>query len=627
MTGITITTVPYVNGSTPKTLTFNDTGAGATTFGTTTAGTSILVLNENLTITGNVGHKPAVTLNGIRVSTGRSATLALDTANFSSFAFAAGADSNPIILNGDLSLSRTSTAATLNLNSLRLYGTGNLAILSGGTTDITVARWTPLYTGTITVGSAGQAATLTATASNAYQWPQQANFVLANTPGTVQTLNFQRYAQIGSLAGLASDGAAVMASGNTLYLGNASNTTFAGAFTTSGAGGIAKVGSGTMTLTNANANHVGTGGTIVRRGGQTLSGASGAVAGSKVSVDGGLLTLDNSGGTFISRLGDAQTISLGSLTLTSYSGAGAQTEQTGTLTLAAPGTITVTNGTTSGDRTSLYFTGTPVRAAAQYGSAVNFAGTASQTFGTGSTDSPNVYADNAWPNARGTAAILPYATVDNTGAGTTIDWAVDTTATKHYIQSYVTAGNTYTALPGSTGNSATNYRVQGNGPLVTAGIAANSLKIETTGNTQTLDLNGQTLTLTGSASVGSAVLKTGSDTGNNAYEVKNGAIAPSAGTELIVHTFGDLLISANLSTSFTSFAKGGSGKLILTGTRAATFSGASGIAGTLELGGSTDTTISGVISGPGAAACLTPSCPSRTPVPWVPANSPSPATA
>ena len=65
---------------------------------------------------------------------------------------------------------------------------------------------------------------------------------------------------------------------------------------------------------------------------------------------------------------------------------------------------------------------------------------------------------------------------------------------------------------------------------------------------------------------------------------------------------GDLAVSAPLNPAIAGLAKGGPGKLVLSGSRAATLSGAISIAGSLEFQGA-GTTLSGAISGPGALIC------------------------
>ena len=98
----------------------------------------------------------------------------------------------------------------------------------------------------------------------------------------------------------------------------------------------------------------------------------------------------------------------------------------------------------------------------------------------------------------------------------------------------------------------------------------------------------------------SGILKSGT----NAYEIKGSATnAITAGTELIAQVSGgDLTISAPLNTAILGIAKGGSGKLILSGARAGTLSGNIGITGTLEFQGA-GTVLSGAISGPGGLTC------------------------
>ena len=364
---------------------------------------------------------------------------------------------------------------------------------------------------------------------------------------------------------------AVTNGGFLLTIGGSGNATASGII--SGSGGLTKSGAGSLTLTGANDY---TGATTISRGILMLSGASGAITGSNVNVRGGTLVLDNST-AWADRLGAATTLSLGSMTLTSYDGAGDRTESTGATTFATSGKVTINNGNTAGDRTTLAL-GAVTRSV---GAAIDFVGTGGTLGGAG--DTPKVTSTGAFPGA--VNGILPWATVG--GA----QWAENNSGS---IRAY--SGSFNTDL-----TTATNIQnAQTTGTLALAAPAvANSLNLITSGAGQSLSLGSNNLTLGSATGSAAAILKSGVDTYTISGTGQVRAGSAGAGTELIAHVDGgDLTISAPLATAIVGIAKGGTGKLILSGTRAATFSNGIGITGTLELQGST-TALSGVVSGTG----------------------------
>ncbi len=345
------------------------------------------------------------------------------------------------------------------------------------------------------------------------------------------------------------------------YGGNISNATMT----------LSKTGYGTQTLTGANSYG---GATTIYAGTLALSGASGSVLNSAFSVKGGTLSLDNSGGAWVNRIADtgaASVLSLGSLSLTSYNNAGIQTETVGATSFTTGGKVTITNGTGTAQTTLAM--GTVTRSA---GAAVDFVGT-NGTLG-GGANSPNV-TSSSWPAL--TNSILPWATVGGT------NWA---TTGANGIVAY--SPGSFVDPTSAASNALNNAQLTGSGTM-NAVKSFNSLNVISSVASQSFDLStAGVLTLTSGG-----ILKSGI----NAYTISGSAAnAITAGTELITHVDGGALtISAPLNSAIVGIAKGGTGNLILTGTRAGTLSGAVGLGGgTLEFQGLT-TTITGPITGPG----------------------------
>jgi autotransporter-associated beta strand protein len=353
----------------------------------------------------------------------------------------------------------------------------------------------------------------------------------------------------------------------------------------SGATTLTKEGPGTQTFTAASTY---AGATTVENGTLALSGAAGAIASTTVTARGGTLLLDNSGGTWVNRLADGTALSLGSLTLRSFNGAGTQSETVGATTFATSGKVTIDIGGGT-DQTTLALTSVAARSA---GAAIDFVGVGG-TLGSGA-NSPNVTSGGAFPGTSN--GILPWATVNGTS------WAQDN-ANSIRAATGITYYDPTTTASDSTKNAQLNG-VAGVSTLASA-KAFSSFNAIASASGQSLNLAaGANLNLTSGA-----ILKSGSD----GYTISSGggilgAGATGTGTELITHVDGgDLTISAPLNTAIMGIAKGGTGKLILSGTRAGTMNGASSIAGgQLEFQGLT-TTFSGALSGPGGLTVnLTP---------------------
>jgi fibronectin-binding autotransporter adhesin len=397
-----------------------------------------------------------------------------------------------------------------------------------------------------------------------------------DTTGSTGTIGLDRSAQatpwLGGLAGSVDLATAITGYSGitslTLNPQTGSSVSYGGVIANgSGAMTLNKSGAGTQTLTSANTY---SGATTVWAGTLALGGTSGSALSSAFTVKGGTLSLDNSGGTWANRLTDGTAISLGSLTLKSDNGGSPQTETIGATTLATSGKITVDNGTGAG--TTLAVNGTVTRAA-NSGVAIDFVGVGG-TLGSGAGN-PNVTATTLPANANG---ILPWATVNGT------QWAENNAnSVRAYSGTFVD--------PTSAGTDATkNAQLTGTGTMGSA-KSFNSLNVIASGAGQSMSLSG-ILTLTSPG----AILKSGSD----AYSITSSvANAITAGTELIAHVDGGALtISAPLNTAILGLAKGGTGDLILSGSRG-TLSGAISIAGgQIEFRGS-GFTLSGVVTGVG----------------------------
>jgi len=330
---------------------------------------------------------------------------------------------------------------------------------------------------------------------------------------------------------------------------------------------LVKMGPGTQTFTGTNTY---SGATNIYAGTLALSGASGTALNSAFTVRGGTLALDNSS-AWADRLTNGTALSLGSLTLTSFNGAGVQSEAVGATTFAVGGKVTINNGATVGDQTTLAL-GAVTRSA---GAAIDFVGTGLGTLG-GGVDSPNVTSSALPAN---TNLILPWATVGGT------QWAENNT---NSIRAY---SGTFVDPTVAASSATSNAQLTGTGAIASA-KSFNSLNVVASGAGQSLNL---------SASVGNLTLTSGAilKSGTDAYTISSSGSPTlgniTAGTELIAHVDGGALtISAPLNAAIVGLAKGGTGNLILAGTRASSLSGATSIAGgQLEFQGAT-TSISNV---------------------------------
>jgi autotransporter-associated beta strand protein len=222
---------------------------------------------------------------------------------------AANTASGVLLLNGNLTFNNA-TAAGTKVQITRSSGTGYID-LGGGTRTFTIndggavddleitvkvtngglvkegagvlafANTLSDYTGATTINGGTIRANSTTVLSN------QSTYTLANTAGVTLDLNGNSHT-IGGLSGGGSTGGTVALGAATLTVGNNNaNTTYTGAIT--GAGGLTKIGTGSLTLASGLAY---TGATLVSNG--TLV-VNGSLASSGVTVNGADAVLGGSG--------------------------------------------------------------------------------------------------------------------------------------------------------------------------------------------------------------------------------------------------------------------------------------------------------------------------------------------
>jgi len=338
------------------TLTAGDAGSTSYAGSITGSGSFMKVGSGTFTLSAASSYTGATTVNAGQLSLG-GANLLADTSavSLTGGAIGLGGNSDTVgsfaISGGSLTGSGTMTAATYavsggtvtaNLGAGTMNVTGNAAL--NGTSRATALN---LNSGTLALGSAGRLAATT---------------TLAVTGSAGASLTLGGNETIGSLAGAAN----VALGSSTLTVGGANtSTTYSGGI--SGAGGLTKSGSGTLTLTGSNgftggaslnagtlavgsANALGSAGTISFGGGTLQFSASNTTdysgrfsnaAGQQYSIDtnGQDVTLASTlagNGSSVAKLG------LGTLLLT------ANNTLTGGATISQ-GTLQVGNGTTTGN--------------------------------------------------------------------------------------------------------------------------------------------------------------------------------------------------------------------------------------------------------------------------------------
>jgi autotransporter-associated beta strand protein len=376
-------------------------------------------------------------------------------------------------------------------------------------------------------------------------------------------LNFGSAATLGGLTGpgALSLGSAAVSVGN-----NNSSTSYSGAM--SGAGSLAKIGSGVLTLTGSNTY---TGGTSINSGTLLLDfSAAGAPAGNIInfSADSSALTL---GG--------------GTLAIQGITSGGTSSQQFNGLTLAADASTIRLNKNGNANLPSLSLGALAATTTASAGGTLlldtSLGGTITTTT---NKDSTGIYGGR----------IVYY-------DGSNYNWATTTSSGPTYTLSGATATTT---LPASGATAGTNYSLASSGGTTVAGEPANTLKISPP--------SGGTLTISsGSLTLGAGGLLF---TGTNDYRVSGGSITAGNGSgayELIVQQYAannNLTIAsvlANNGSNATALTKAGPGLLTLSAANNSYTGGTNVLAGTLaisgNIGGST------VLVGESGAATLTQS--------------------
>jgi len=541
------------------------------------------------------------TLSGASTFTG-GVTMTAGTASFTSTGLGSASAANKITFAGNSTL-QWGAATTTDLSSRLIINTGVTATLDTGANNVTFASIFGLEnnskgtlnktgSGTLTLGTGvnqfagnivitnGRVNLNSSTnPSGQFGMWQSAYDTTGSTGAIGLNVNGQTTPWLGGLAGSVNLATAITGYGSitslTLNPQSGSSVSYGGDISNA-AMTLNKTGHGTQTLTGTNSYG---GATTVWAGTLALAGASGTALNSAFTVRGGTLELDNSTNLVASRIADTlapSVLSLGSLTLKGFNTGGIQGETVGATTFAVGGKVTVINGTAVGDRTT-FAMGAVTRST---GAAIDFVGTNGTLGGAG--DTPNVTTSGTFPG--GSNGILPWATVN----GTT--WAGAATA-----NSIVAYAGAFVDPTSAASNAADNAQLTGTGSIATA-KNFNSLNVITSGAGQSLNLaSGANLNLTSGG-----ILKSGTD----AYTISSGGgilgAGAGAGTELIAHVNGGALtISAPLDTDINSIAKGGTGDLILSGTRKADFNGNTSIAGgQLEFQGN-GFTLSGVVTGAG----------------------------
>ena len=337
-------------------------GAGTLTLtNTNTYDGSTAVNAGTLTVTTNGGLGSAV--GGTTIASG--ATLAVDGSGGTGGGITYST-AEPVILNGGTLnnvAGANSFAGPMTLSAASsINSTAGTLTLTGGIATGTIAPFNVTFSGvgnttvssTKITGNGGLIKTGTGTlilsAANDYTGVTTINagtlqlsggstigaIVLANAAGTVLDLHGTNET-ISSLSGGGTTGGNVTLGIGTLTVGDATNTSFGGVI--SGAGGLIKQGTSTLTLTNTNTYD---GSTEVNAGTLkvTAVGGLGSGVGGTTVASGSILAFDGSGGNIIYSIAEPVTLNGG--TLSNVAGANIFV---GAVTLSAPSTIGSTSGT------------------------------------------------------------------------------------------------------------------------------------------------------------------------------------------------------------------------------------------------------------------------------------------
>jgi len=392
-------------------------------------------------------------------------------------------------------------------------GAGNLTKVDLGTVTLNSATNDNALTGNVVI----KAGTLSIAGGGALGDTSSVNVQSSGT------LSVTASETTGSLEG---SGNVTLSNGKILTIGdNNRDTTFSGVIGGGSAtSGLTKIGTGTFTLNGTN----------------TYTGIT--------NTQYGTLRLDLSAGNNVLASTSKLTLGGGTFRIDGNSTA-ASTQTIGNPTLTAATSTSVVINANGGTSTTLTLGNTWTRGA---GSTVNVDISAANSF---LTNSPTL-----------TNSVLGYATVtDATGTGFA-------TVTSGNIARYTGASTLLT----NSNSATTNYSTSGTVAMTNANRSVNSLAIDTSSSSGSLDLGGASNILT-ITSLGMLM------TGSSNYTISDGQVGAN-NKEVIVHQMstGTLTISGTVGSGTASLTKDGTGMLSLTGNNA--FTGATVISGgTIQL--------------------------------------------
>ncbi|MFZ4764968.1 MAG: beta strand repeat-containing protein, partial [Roseimicrobium sp.] len=527
-----------------------------TTAGFANAIDDIANLNNDITVNQTVNLNQIITLGALNLgdasgtsaftlAAGTGGHLVMDAASAAAITKASGGNdtiSTTVAFSDALTLTNNSSGTLTFSSNLRSLDS-NL-VLAGTGSGLTTISGVLVNGGSVTKNGTG---TFSLTGGNVYSGATTVNAGTLILNGTAAlpvrsavtvasgaTLNVQQSLTMGSLAGA---GDLINSSGTdrTVTIGrDDTSTLFSGRINPSTATRIAitKIGAGTLTLrpTGANASTY-TGNTI-------LNGGKIALDTSASSLTSGFLAatpLQVTGGNFemIGRSGASVTQALGAFTLGATGGSITMTPNSGTSTILNLGAVTAT--AVGGTLLVTAPTGTTVTNTT-----------------TGLTN--NILAGGRAVFTDGTANTYNWL---SQGSGTPFQWTGLGTGVG------TTPAYTGALLADGSGLAVGNYTVSGGQTQNTAASTINTLKITSTGASQSLDLATFNLTANG-------LLVTGTD----AYQINGSTGSLTHATDLIIHQYnsGGLTINAPLSGA-GALTKAGTGTLTL-GTGANTMTGA-----------------------------------------------------
>ena len=302
----------------------------------------------------------------------------------------------------------------------------------------------------------------------------------------------------------ASVGFDIQDSGNTFALGTVTN----------GTGRLTKTGAGTMVLNGVN----------------TYTGAT--------TINGGILKVDYSSGGLASTT--APTFGGGKLSLLGKS-SGSTSQTLGNVTVNAGGGAILVDG--NGGAGFALTLGTIAPTAAGSTLDIRLVGSGNSATTTTTTSVTNGLLGSGRVVFRDASGNIDFAGISASGANRTIQAAIYTTG-----------------LPAAPNAATTNYSQTGNATVTTSGTV-NALKLTTDAASQSLDIGGQTLTLTSGGLL---------FVGANDYAINNGNLRSNTASDLIVHQHGAGVLTINSvianGAGASTLTKSGDGVLVLGGT-------------------------------------------------------------